>query len=140
MLLWTEQFECGSPRLDMQHQMLINNINHLEGMLTSTNPTREECSFLVHLVGFLESYAEVHFAAEEDCMRGCRCPASRQNQRAHEQYREFFRHFKARCQAEGFRPEVLKDLHATISDWIENHILRVDTQLKPCLKSLPPSN
>jgi hemerythrin len=134
MVIWNEKFECGSPRIDLQHQMLINNINHLEGMLTNTNPSREECSFLIHLVGFLESYAEIHFKFEEQCMESYRCPAHQQNRAAHEQYREFFRRFKGRYQAEGFRPEVLKDLHQMVSTWIEEHILQVDTQLKPCLK------
>jgi hemerythrin len=134
MVIWNEKFECGSPRIDLQHQMLINNINHLEGMLTNTNPSREECNFLIHLVGFLESYAEIHFKFEEQCMESYRCPAHQQNQAAHEQYREFFRRFKERYSAEGFRPEVLKDLHQMVSTWIEEHILQVDTRLKPCLK------
>jgi hemerythrin len=134
MVIWSEKFECGSPRIDLQHRMLINNINHLEGMLTSTNPTPEELDFLIHLVNFLEAYAETHFTFEEQCMDSYRCPAHQQNKEQHQQYRDFFHNFKQRYTAEGFRPEVLKELHETASAWIENHILRVDRQLKPCLK------
>ena len=140
MVVWSEKFECGSPKLDLQHQMLINNINHLESMLTSTNFSREECDFLLHLVGFLEAYAEMHFKIEEDCMEKYRCPAYKQNKEAHQQYRDFFMGFKQRYLAEGLRPEVLSELHTAASAWIENHILRVDTQLKSCLKdSTEPS-
>jgi hemerythrin len=138
MVIWNEKFETGSSRIDLQHQMLINNINHLEAMLTSTNHTREECEFLVHLAGFLETYAEMHFKFEEQCMDTYRCPAYKQNKEAHQQYRDFFLNFKRRYTAEGFRPEVLKELHEVASAWIENHILRVDTQLKPCLKGAAP--
>ncbi|HTY88631.1 MAG TPA: hemerythrin family protein [Candidatus Acidoferrum sp.] len=134
MVLWNEQFETGSARIDLQHRMLINNINHLEAMLTGTNPSREECEFLIHLVDFLEAYAETHFQYEEQCMESYRCPAHQKNKEGHEQFRDFFRRFKKRHQAEGFRPEVLKELHTVASDWIEHHILRVDLQLKPCLK------
>lgn len=135
MVIWNEKLACGSSRIDLQHQMLINNINHLEGMLASSNHTPEECAFLVHLVEFLETYAEMHFQFEEDCMERNVCPAHKQNKEAHQQYRDFFSEFKRRYTAEGLRPEILQELHEAASAWIENHILRVDTQLKSCLKS-----
>jgi len=134
MVSWTEQFATGSSALDQQHRMLITNINHLETMLTGTNPSREEGEFLIHLVDFLESYAETHFKFEEHCMERYRCPAHAENKRAHEQFREFFLRFKERCKTEGLRPDVLRSLHQTLSSWIQEHILRVDTQLKPCIK------
>ena len=64
----------GSSTLDLQHRTLINNINHLEDMLLTTNPTRAECEFVIHLVEFLERYADTHFNLEEDCMERYRCP------------------------------------------------------------------
>jgi hemerythrin len=135
IVFWTEQFETGVSKLDLQHWMLINNINHLEEMLENTNPIHEECNFLIHLVGFLESYAEMHFKIEEQCMESCRCPAYKQNKEAHQQYRDFFCGFKRRYPAEGFRPQVLKELHEAASKWIEIHILQVDTQLRLCAKA-----
>ena len=135
MVTWTEQFATGSDKIDLQHRMLINNINHLEQMLSITNPTREECDFLIHLVDFLESYAETHFQFEEQCMERYRCPAHAVNKQAHERFRNFFRDFKARYRAEGFRHEIIVGLHEATSRWIAEHILHVDTQLKPCVKS-----
>ncbi|MFZ1072267.1 MAG: bacteriohemerythrin [Verrucomicrobiia bacterium] len=134
MVLWNEQFATGSSKLDLQHRTLINNINHLEEMLTATNPTREECEFLIHLVGFLESYANTHFSFEEHCMERFRCPAHQQNKQAHERFLSFFQHFKERYQKEGFRREILLALHKMLSLWIEEHILQVDAQLRPCIK------
>ena len=134
MVQWNERFLTGSSKLDLQHRTLINNINHLEDMLMTTNPTREECEFLVHLVEFLESYAETHFNLEEECMERYRCPAHKKNKEAHEQFRLFFKQFKQRYLAEGFRREILLELHKTLSQWIEGHILAVDTQLRPCIK------
>jgi len=134
MLPWNERFATGFTTIDSQHRMLINNINHLEELLTTTNPTREECEFVMHLVDFLESYAETHFKVEEQCMERHRCPAHQKNKEAHEQFRAFFREFKERYRAEGFRLEMLKSLHNTASSWIQEHILQIDIQLRGCLK------
>lgn len=125
----------GSSELDLQHRTLINNINHLEEMLITTNPTREECEFVIHLVEFLENYADTHFNLEEKCMARYRCPAHEKNKQGHEQFRAFFKQFKAHFNAEGFRRDILLNLHKAISLWIEEHILQVDTQLKPCIKT-----
>jgi hemerythrin len=134
MVLWSEQFVIGSHAIDQQHRMLINNTNHLENMLADTNPTREEAEFLLHLVDFLESYAETHFRFEEGCMEQYRCPAHAQNKQAHEEFRKFFQEFKERCRAEGLHTDLLRHLHQELSTWIQAHILAVDAQLKPCLK------
>lgn len=134
MILWHGAFETGSEIIDQQHRMLINNINHLGGMLTNTNPTREECEFILHLINFLETYADTHFKVEEQCMERFRCPAHAQNKLAHEQFRSFFLQFKERFKTEGFKPELLRQLHDAINLWIEEHILQIDLQLRPCLK------
>jgi hemerythrin len=134
MVNWTERFATGSKVIDQQHRMLINNLNHLESMLTDTNPTREEGEFLIHLIDFLESYAVSHFQFEEECMERYRCPAHAKNKQAHEQFLAVIRQFKERGNREGLRPDILRSLHHTLSSWIEEHILRVDAQLRPCIK------
>src|ERR1039457_3988587 len=73
MLLWTKQFETGVEKIDQQHRTLIANINHLEEQLHITNPTKEDCEFIIRLVDFLETYADKHFAQEEECMSRFRC-------------------------------------------------------------------
>jgi hemerythrin len=134
MVNWTERFATGSKVIDQQHRMLINNLNHLESMLTGTNPTREEGEFLIHLIDFLESYAITHFEFEEQCMERYRCPAHAQNKQAHQQFLTLISQFKERCNQEGLRPEILRSLHHTLSSWIEDHIPHVDAQLRPCIK------
>lgn len=138
MLQWTEKFETGHPVIDAQHRMLIDYINRLETMSYTTNPDRQEAEFLLNLVDFVESYTRVHFTHEESCMAKHRCPAYEQNKQAHQDFLQFFRHFKERFESEGCRPEVLGRLHATCCAWIQQHILHVDHQLKPYLNH-PPS-
>ena len=134
MVTWTERFATGNAGIDLQHRMLIDNINQLEGMLVSTNPTREQIKTLIHLIDFIESYADLHFNVEEQCMERYRFPAHQKNKEAHEQFRIFLSHFKEAHRVDGFRPEVLKALHDRISAWIQEHILQIDTQLRPCIK------
>ena len=133
MLQWTAQFETGQPDIDSQHKKLIEYINGLEEMSHTTNPDRAEVEFLLNLMDFLECHTEVHFKREESYMMHYQCPAYQENKEAHARFLEFFRKFKLRFASEGFRPEVLKELHDTCSAWVQNHVLQVDMQIKPCL-------
>ena len=135
MIIWTSEFETGSAKLDQQHRLLIDNINLLQELLHTTNPTREELAFVVHLVDYLEAYAIIHFKGEEQCMESYRCPAHAHNQLEHERFRGFIRDYKRRCETEGYKVELLKNLHEVIRTWITEHILKIDTQLKPCVQS-----
>ena len=131
MIIWTEEFATGSDLIDQQHRMWIANINHLEAMLTTTNPTKAECEFMVHLVEFLEAYAQIHFTQEEQCMEAHRCPAHFLNQKAHASYHLIFSNYRKQFAVEGFNLDLLGKLHATASLWIKEHILKVDIQLRP---------
>ena len=133
MIFWTEQFETGSVKLDLQHRLLIDNINLLEEELQNPAPTGERAEHAEQLLEYLEAYAKIHFSVEEKCMENHRCPAHEKNRREHERFRDFIRNYRKQCELEGFKVELLKNLHGVIRSWIEQHILRVDTQLRPCI-------
>ena len=133
MLLWTEQFATGSPTIDEQHRQLIRHLNKFESLLVETNPTPEHLATLIRFLDFLERYVDEHFSYEEKCMESYRCPAHQKNLAAHQNFKQLFQRFKRRSQKEGFRLEMLVELNQTINAWIQDHILRVDTELKPCI-------
>jgi hemerythrin len=137
MLLWSEKFETGHTLIDTQHKMLVSYINRLEGMSHNTNPNRQEVEFFVQLVGFMETYIDVHFKQEEECMNRYKCPAHQENKEAHRQFLVIFRKFKRHFEADGIRPAVLLELHEAGSAWIQQHILQIDMRLKPCLNRIP---
>ena len=62
------------------------------------------------------------------------------NKQAHEVFRMFFQRFKERCKTEGFRPDTIRTLNQTLSLWIQEHIVKIDTQLKPCLQETKPQS
>ena len=134
MLRWSEQFETGHSLIDTQHKMLITYINRLEGMSRITNPTRQEVEFFLQLVSFMESYVDVHFKEEENCMHSYKCPAHEDNKEAHRKFLVFFRQFKRQFEIQGFCQKVIQELHDFCSTWIQGHILQIDMQIKPCLQ------
>lgn len=132
MLKWSEKFETGHELIDAQHRMLISYINRLESLSKTTNPNREELELFCRFIEFMESYLSTHFKEEEQCMHQFRCPAHQENKASHGKFLEFFRKFKLRFAAEGYRSEMVKELFESCVDWIQEHILRIDVQLKPC--------
>ncbi len=135
MLIWSEKYETGHPAIDAQHRELINYINRLEGLLNITNITRQDCELIVSLVNFVEDYTNTHFSFEEQCMEDFKCPAREMNQQAHNEFRQFFRDFKLRFDREGFHPAILRQLHQNASSWILGHILKIDRQIRTCVKN-----
>ena len=134
MIIWTKEFETGSAKLDQQHRLLIDNINLLKDLLDTTDPSGQEVEFAVFLVDYLEAYANLHFKGEEQCMESYRCPVHALNQQEHQRFRGFIHDYKRLCEIEGFRVELLQNLHEVIRTWIKEHILKIDTQLKPCIQ------
>lgn len=134
MLIWSEEFATGSPTIDEQHRQLIKHVNQFDTMLNKTNPTRSDIEFIIQFLDFLDGYMDSHFSYEEQCMENFRCPAHHKNIQAHENFRQVFRRYKDDTAREGFRLGPLAHLSETMRIWIQDHILRIDTELKPCLK------
>ena len=134
MIILTKEFETGSAKLDQQHQLLIDNTNLLEELLDTAAPGGQEAKFAAFLVDYLEAYANIHFKGEEQCMESYRCPVHALNQQEHQRFRGFIHDYKRRCEVEGFRVELLRNLHEVIRTWISEHILKIDTQLNPCIQ------
>ena len=134
MITWTKEFETGSAKLDQQHRLLIDNINLLKELLDTPNCSRQETEFAVSLVDYLQAYANIHFKGEEQCMEAYRCPVYALNQQEHQRFRGFINDYKRLCEIEGFKVELLRNLHEVMRKWIVEHILKVDTQLKPCIQ------
>ncbi len=137
MIAWTKDFETGSAKLDQQHRLLIDNVNLLKELLETPNPGKNEAELTSLLVEYLEAYANIHFSLEEHCMEAYRCPALALNQQEHQRLRTFIQDYKRQREIEGFKVELLQKLHEVMRNWIIEHILKVDTQLKPCILRQP---
>jgi len=136
MLDWNAKFETGHPEIDAQHKLLITYVNGLAGMCHVTNPDRRQIEFILNFVDFVEQYTISHFQLEERCMESYRCPIHKENQAAHGKFLQLFKDFKLRVDKEGWHSGLLAEFHQRCREWIENHILKIDVQIKPCLARL----
>jgi hemerythrin-like metal-binding protein len=130
MLEWNEQYETGDALIDAQHRMLISYVGRLEALAQTVNPTPEDVHLFVRSIEFLETYALTHFQQEENCMRRARCPAHRDNLQAHSEFLDFLNQFKRQVELEGWRSDLVRELHTSCTAWVVRHILRIDTWLK----------
>ncbi len=138
MILWTEEFATGSAKLDRQHRLLIDNINLLGEILGDPNPAPTELAFADQVVDYLEAYANIHFQGEERCMESCRCAALGRNRQEHDWFRAFIHDYRRICGKQSYNVELLQKLHAAMKGWIGQHLLTVDTQLRPHLRPATP--
>lgn len=132
MLQWNKQLETGHITVDEQHRMLISYINRLGILPLNNNPERAELEFILDLVDYLQRYTQLHFQHEEECMHRFQCPAYQQNKEAHGVFLQFFNEFKRRFDTEGYHANMARELHTRCSEWIEQHIVHIDMQLKGC--------
>jgi hemerythrin len=128
MITWNTSLETGNAVVDRDHQALINQINALEDAL-KMDATREE---LGPMIVFLNQYAREHFVREEGIMRTVQCPASGQNCTAHRALIGKLNTWVARLKAGGATTSLGVDVYREMGDWLQEHIVKVDCQLRTC--------
>ncbi|MBL8093706.1 MAG: bacteriohemerythrin [Anaerolineales bacterium] len=129
LIAWDDAMETGDRAIDQQHRELIRQLNGLAEAM-SRGAGRDE---LTPLLDFLAEYVQIHFSHEEGCMARHNCPAAAQNQEAHQKFVVTFTDLRARIERDGPQPAHAIEIRRVLSNWLVNHITRVDTQLKPCL-------
>ena len=131
MLEWMEEYATGVQLVDIQHRALIQQINRLEAMTKAPEIDEAEVD---RLVTFLGNYIVGHFKFEESCMQRRSCPAYGANKQAHDEFIADWKQFKEQFDSEGADKELLQKLLMRTQDWIKNHILKIDLQLKATVK------
>ncbi len=123
-----EKMSTGFPDIDQQHRELITRLNHLLGAMSAGHGQDE----LLPLVDFLAEYTVKHFGHEEGCMARHHCPVAAANKAAHDRFLLTVRDFRMQLKAKGPSVALLIDAQRELSDWVRNHIIRVDTHLRDC--------
>ena len=130
-ITWNESMSTGVTRLDIQHKQLIQKFNEFTEILEQPTLAREAAG---EVLDFLQFYATWHFSQEEDCMSQYKCPVAGANKRAHQEFVAMFTKFYNDWQDSTLNVEAVKETHTKLFDWIMNHIVKVDTRLRPCIK------
>lgn len=130
MIQWSEAFATGDTKVDEQHKILFAKFNEL----SEKSAAGHSPEVLEGMVSFLGVYARTHFTYEELCMKRHKCPAAQSNEEAHRKFLATFQSFNERLKKEGPSLALMKDLQTTGENWLRSHIMKVDTQLRPCMK------
>ncbi len=127
---WTEAMSTGVESLDEEHRTLLQWINRLAEADAKGQAELE----VPEILSFLRTYARRHFAHEEDCFNRHRCPMAEANKEAHRQFTETFTRLWEDSMSKPITADTVAHLQEALGTWLANHIMKVDTALKPCVK------
>jgi hemerythrin len=130
-LEWNDGMATGVKEVDDAHKILIMWINKLNEAMKSGNGRQE----VQKVLDFLGSYAVKHFSHEENCMHQYKCPAGLANKKAHDEFLVYFTKMKKAFETNGATVSSVIELSNALSDWLKNHIMKIDTKLAPCVKT-----
>lgn len=127
-LEWSDSLSTGNPATDAPHKYLIDIINELAEAIESGHASNK----LNSILNLLQYYTEWHFEREEKCMHKLQCPSADANVNAHKQFIETFLNFKKEYKESGGAEDIAMRMYKTLTDWLVNHIQKIDGQLRHC--------
>ncbi len=128
MVTWKPSLATGVSAVDAQHKELFRQCGLLSEAM-SRGQGRQEVG---KILDFLSQYVVKHFADEEREMERRACPVAEANKQAHARLLVTFKALKDRFDREGAGPTLVLEIQRTLSDWLVQHIERIDKQLSDC--------
>lgn len=129
-IVWTDSMSTGVAEVDAQHKELLDAVNSL-GEAMQTGKGKAEIESILTFAGH---YAQKHFTCEEQYFDQYDCPDKTQNKDAHAQFVERFTALMAEFQEQGESFALMMRIYNELSTWLVQHILGVDTKLRPYVK------
>ncbi|MBF0393460.1 MAG: bacteriohemerythrin, partial [Alphaproteobacteria bacterium] len=130
---WTDDCSVGIDRIDEHHKYLFRLVDDLLCAMERDDGRRE----VFRAVAALESYAQFHFAAEEQMMRAWGYPELEDHQAKHDLYRAWIRRFKADLRDNPLA--VGSETAQFVRDWLVEHIKKSDREILSNLTKIQPS-
>jgi hemerythrin len=126
MTTWQNNFSIGIPEIDQQHKQLCEKIDNLQDACSQGKGADEALKVL----DFLESYTIKHFADEEKFQLKINYPNYQQHKKLHTDFISQISILKKDMIASGATLPMVIQINQIISNWLINHIMRVDKELK----------
>jgi hemerythrin len=123
---WSSELITGFNKIDEHHFTIIKKLFEIEQLIT-IKPSKSE---IMDALLFLESYTQMHFKYEEVLMADQNCPVADENKSQHALFIEKVHTFNQNFAQDDHMDVDLKDVARELSDWIINHIMEIDMQLK----------
>jgi len=132
---WRQELATGNNEIDRHHQELFQKI---DALVAACKEGREK-TVVLDLLGFLQSYVQNHFAAEEQFMAQHNSPNAQEHRRQHEKLRNELEQLATECLREGATLGVVTNSLKLTYLWLRDHIQQMDQVMvsaqgvcKPC--------
>lgn len=129
MFEWNPQLDTGIEEIDQQHRKLVGMLARLfDAMHTGAGK-----SVLAEILTGLETYAEQHFAVEEQFMRDCDYPEFEAHRTAHMVFRRKVATLREQFEKSG-QGVLSIQVVLFLRNWLTDHIGSIDQALSSFLQ------
>lgn len=132
-LTWAEYLSVGNVMIDSDHKNLIIMINNIEHAIG-----RRDTAEMLKAIGSFATYMHIHLRNEEQIAEAVNFPLA-QNNLEHQQLM-----YEIRSMLENLDPKngtwpdnLVKKYSCFLNDWMMDHIIKKDMQMKPVLQNHP---
>ncbi len=129
LVTWCDDFSVNVEEIDIQHQKLLELVNHLHSSVEACIEKKELKDLLIELVEF----TRMHFSTEDQLMKKYDYPKYKKH---HKEHKYLLEHMDRLISAvsSGKKPHFYSDYDVS-SDWALNHISKHDSDLGAFLNS-----
>jgi hemerythrin-like metal-binding protein len=131
---WKKEFNIGNELIDSHHKRIIGLTNKLYDAVKYDN----EIFAVTDILESLTKYAQTHFTAEEQLFLPTAHPDSKKHIALHQEFCVKLIQLKALLQQHDTSAGM--ELMEFLTAWFINHILQIDRQYIPYLRTTPSSS
>lgn len=129
LVRWTDAMSVGHWRIDEQHRILIDAINHLASADSLHN------HYAVSLIiDELLTYAAFHFDFEEKLLASANYPALDEHRRSHQYFVQWVEDFRNDYVTYG-KQALGEPVLSFLTDWLGRHIMEEDQRYRPAIET-----
>ena len=129
-LEWSDDYETGIKRIDEDHRRLFKAVNDLHDSYAIDDAN----AHFADLFELLSEYVDVHFAREEEAMRGMGYPGLETHLVSHRELTATV-HAYAKLYRSDPRAISRKEILEFLGNWLTGHILGSDMDYVPYIKA-----
>ena len=130
-VVWSDAYSTGEPEIDKQHKIIFQYLDDLEVHMNAGDISDKYVKDLLDKLGI---FTRSHFCYEEICMRRYKCPIGAKNKDIHTKLLKTYTEYRHQFDVQGVSDDLIQKVHDFLESWLLNHIIKIDTQLRPCIE------
>lgn len=129
-ITWKEDLAIGVEQIDNQHKELIGRIDSLFEACNKGKGKEE----VLKVIDYLGDYVVTHFSDEENLQKKYGYPEYNSHRMLHAQFIKDFGTLKDTLSKDGVTPGLIIKMNRLLTDWLINHIKKMDKALGVYIK------